>query len=115
MRVKSVLFTLALVLALSTSAFAAKAMVHFFVIPAGIADDKLHDFNEFLIHKAGGFTVSRSTGGSAGSFGKEYAPENLSYTVSAPKNVGKEIKAYLQQNCGQKDVFLLVWPAERVQ
>jgi len=115
MRFKSVLLALALVLLLSGSALAAKAMVHFFVVPASIPDEQAHAFNDFLIHTAGGFTVSRSTGGTVGNLGKEYTPENLSYTVSAPKNVSKEIKGYLQKNCGQKQVFMLVWPAERVE
>jgi hypothetical protein len=113
MRFKSVLLALALVLALSGQALAARTMVHFFVVPATIAEEKLHAFNAFLVRTAGGFTVSRSTGADTASFGAAYAPENLSYTVAAPKNIGKEIKAYLKKNCGEKDVFLLVWPADR--
>jgi hypothetical protein len=115
MKLKSLLLTLALVLALSGSALAAKATVHFFVVPAGIPTEQLAEFNKFLLHSAGGFTVSRSTGAAASASGHEYAPENLSYTVSGPRNVARQIKAYLKRNCGQQDVFMLTWPAERVE
>jgi len=113
MKLKTILLSLALVLMLSGSALAAKATVHFFVLPAGIPAEQLAKFNEFLVKTAGGYTVSRSTGGDMGDLGKGYAPENVSYTVSAPKNVARQIKAYLKTNCGKDQVFMLTWPAER--
>jgi len=115
MKLKTILLSLALVLVLSGSALAAKTTVHFFVIPASVPTEQLTKFNEFLVHSVGGFTISRSTGGSMGLSGPQYDPENLSYTVAGPKNVGKAIKAYLKKNCGLSDVFMLVWPAERVE
>jgi hypothetical protein len=114
MRTKSLFAALALVLLLSSTAFAAgKTTVHFFVVPAGIPAEQLAKFDDFLIKTAGGFTASRSFGGAQTSYGNDYAPENLSYTVAAPKNVAKPIMEYLKKNCGQKDVFILVWPADR--
>lgn len=115
MKLKSLLLALALVASLVSSALAGTpATVHFFVVPAAVSDEKLHDLNTYLIKNAGGFTASRSTGGDIGTLGKEYAPENVSYIVSAPKNMGKEIGAYLKQKLGLKQVFLLTWPAERL-
>jgi len=122
MKLKSLLMVLALVLLAASSALAASpaaakgtVTVHFFVIPAGVASEKQHDLNTFLIQKAGGFTASRSTGGDIGSLGREYAPENISYTVSASKNLAKEIGGYLKKELGLKKVFLLSWPAERFE
>jgi len=106
---------LGLVLLLAPVALARKATVHFFVVPQSIPAEQLSSFNDFLIKTAGGFTASRSMGGAMGSLGRDYSPENLSYTVAAPKNVAKEIKGYLKNNCGQKAVFMLIWPAERVE
>ena len=107
--------SLGLVLLLASAALARKATVHFFVVPQSIPAEQLSSLNDFLIKTAGGFTASRSMGGTMGSLGRDYSPENLSYTVAAPKNVAKEIKGYLKNNCGQKEVFMLVWPAERVE
>jgi len=106
---------LGLVLLLAPAAHARKATVHFFVIPASIPAEQLNKLNDFLITTAGGFTASRSTGGAMDSLGRDYSPENLSYIVSAPKNVAREIRGYLQKNCDQKSVFMLVWEAERVE
>lgn len=114
MKLKSFALAFLLVVLAASSALAAKATVHFFVVPAGISAEQMHDLNTFLIKSAGGFTASRSTGGDTGNLGKEYAPENLSYTVSAPKNLGKEIGGYLKKSLGLKQVFLLTWPAERL-
>jgi len=116
MKLKALVLALALIVLASSSALAARPVtVHFFVIPAAMTDEKLHDLNTFLIKSAGGFTASRSTGGDTGTLGKAYAPENLSYTVSAPKNLGKEIGAYLKKELGLPQVFLLTWPASRLE
>lgn len=115
MKLKALVLALALVVLASSSALAAKATVHFFVVPSALPSEKLHDLNAFLVKNAGGYTVSRSTGGDSASFGAGYAPENLSYTVSAPKNLGKEIGGYLKKQLGLKPVFLLTWPAERLE
>ncbi|MDR3640525.1 MAG: hypothetical protein P4L39_04305 [Humidesulfovibrio sp.] len=113
MRIKSLLTALALVVLLSSTALAEKTIVHFFVLPASIPSEQLVKFDDFLVHTAGGFTATRSYGGAMTSLGKDYAPENLSYTVAAPKHLRKEIMDYLKKNCGQKEVFMLVWPADR--
>jgi hypothetical protein len=114
MRMKSLFAALALVVLLSSTALAAgKTTVHFFVVPASIPAEQLAKFDDFLVRTAGGFTATRSFGAAQTTYGKDYAPENLSYTVAAPKNLAKPIMDYLKQNCGQKDVFILVWPAER--
>jgi len=115
MTLKSFLLAVVLVVLLAPAALARKSTVHFFVVPSSIPSEQLTKLNDFLIHTAGGFTASRSFGGTMGSLGKDYSPENLSYTVSAPKNVAKEIKGYLKTNCGLKEIFMLVWPAERVE
>jgi hypothetical protein len=115
MKLTRLALSLVLVLLMAGSALAAKATVHFFVVPAGLPSEKLHDFNAFLVETAGGFTVSRSTGGDSASFGAGYSPENLSYTVSAPKNLSKEIGGYLKKELGQKRIFLFSWPAERLE
>lgn len=122
MKLKSLLIILALVVVAASSALAASpaaakrtATVHFFVVPAGIPSEKLHDLNAFLVKNAGGFTVSRSTGGDSASFGAGYAPENLSYTVSAPKSLAREIGGYLKKELGLNRIFLLSWPAERLE
>lgn len=115
MKLTRLALSLSLVLLMAGTALAAKATVHFFVVPAGIPSEKLHDLNAFLIKNAGGFTVSRSTGADTVSFGAGYAPENLSYTVSAPKNLSKEIGGYLKKELDQKRVFLLCWPADRFE
>jgi len=115
MKLTRLALSLALVLLMAGSALAAKATVHFFVVPAGIPSEKLHDLNTFLVKTAGGFTVSRSTGGDSASFGAGYAPENLSYTVSAPKNLAREIGAYMKKELGQKRIFLFSWPADRLE
>jgi hypothetical protein len=115
MKLKSLVLSLALVLVLSGSALAAEATVHFFVVPASLPAERLNAFNDFLAKTAGGFTTSRSMGVSMSAQGKKISSENLSYTVSAPKNVAKEIKVYLKEKCGQNDVFMLIWKAERVE
>lgn len=115
MRLKHLAISLAIVAMAASSAFAASPVtVHFFVVPASIPAEKLNALNDFLIRTAGGFTASRSMGGTMSNLGKDYAPENLSYTVSAPRNVGGEIGGYLKKSVGLKDVFLLTWPAERL-
>ncbi|MBU1229446.1 MAG: hypothetical protein KKA55_05780 [Proteobacteria bacterium] len=114
MRLRSLALAFALVLTLAPAALAAKATVHFFVIPAAIPAEQLAKLNDFLITTAGGFTASRSTGGDMGDLGRDYRPENISYTVSAPKNVAREIIGDLKKNCGQKGVFMLTWPATSV-
>lgn len=122
MKLKSLPMVLVLVALAASSALAASpapgkrtVTVHFFVVPAGIPSEKLHDLNVFLVKSAGGYTVSRSTGGDTASFGAGYAPENLSYTVSAPKNLAREIGGYLKKELGLKRIFLLSWPAERLE
>lgn len=115
MKLRVFLLSLSVVVLMAGSALAAKATVHFLVIPASLPSEKLHDFNAFLVKKAGGYTVARSTGGDSASFGAGYAPENLSYTVSAPKNLSREIGEYLKKELGQKRLFLLTWPAERLE
>lgn len=115
MKLKHLVISLAIVAMAASSAFAGSPVtVHFFVVPASIPAEKLNALNDFLIRTAGGFTASRSFGGAQNSLGKDYAPDNLSYTVSAPKNVGGEIGGYLKNNVGLKNVFLLTWPAERL-
>ncbi|SNS20653.1 hypothetical protein SAMN04488503_3182 [Humidesulfovibrio mexicanus] len=115
MKLTRLALSLALVLLMAGSALAAKATVHFVVVPAALPSEQLHDFNAFLVKNAGGYTVSRSTGGDSASFGAGYAPENLSYTVSAPKNLSREIGGYLKKELGLKKIFLLTWPAERLE
>jgi len=114
MKLKHLALSLALVVLAATSAFAGKVTVHFFVIPAATPAPQINALNDYLIHTAGGFTASRSFGGAQNSLGKDYAPDNLSYTVSAPKNLGKEIGGYLKKDLGLKNVFLLTWPADRL-
>ncbi|MDP2848555.1 MAG: hypothetical protein Q8O35_10235 [Humidesulfovibrio sp.] len=115
MRLKHLVISLAIVvMAASTALAGSPVIVHFFVVPASIPAEKLNGLNDYLIKTAGGFTASRSFGGAMGNLGKDYAPENLSYTVSAPRNVSGEISGYLKKSFGLKEVFLLTWPAERL-
>lgn len=114
MKLKHLALSLALVVLAATSALAGKVTMHFFVVPASLPTTQINALNDYLVHTAGGFTASRSFGGALNSAGRDYAPDNLSYTVSAPKNLSKEIGAYIKTQLGQKDVFLVTWPADRL-
>ncbi|GEM_PF-1213712 len=104
---------LALVLALAPAALAQRSIVHFFVVPASVAAQKLPALNDFLVQTAGGFTVSRSHGASRSSAGRRIRLDNWSYTVAADTDLSQEIMDYLKAKCGLPSVFILVWEAER--
>ena len=104
---------LALVLALAPAALAQKSVVHFFVVPASVSAQKLPALNDFLVQTAGGFTVSRSHGGSLSNAGRRIRLDNWSYTVAADTDLSQEIMDYLKAKCGLPGLFILVWEAER--
>jgi hypothetical protein len=104
---------LALVLLCAPAAFARKATVHFFVVPSSVSAQNIPALNDFLVKTAGGFTAANSHGRGPGSTSREIKLNNWSYTVAADRDLSREIMAYLKQQCGLPDVFMLVYEAER--
>lgn len=110
---RSFFLALALVLLLVSTAFAGKATVHFFVVPASVSAEKLPALNDFLVKTAGGFTAARSHGRGAGSTSRKIKLDNWSYIVAADKDLSGEIMDYLKTQCGLPGVFMLVYEADR--
>jgi len=114
MSIKSFILSLALVVALASSALAGQTTVHFFVLPAATPASELTQLNEFLIKTAGGFTSMPTRGGGPMEAGSATAgKDNVSYLVAAKKNLSKQIMGYLKEKTGLKEVFILVWKADR--
>lgn len=113
MSLKRFLLALACVVLLSPCAYAENGTVHFFVVPAAIKAQDVNKLNDFLAASAGGFTVSRSQGGSRSATGKAHTSDKLSYLVAADRDLSPEIMDYLKTQCGLAKVFMLVWEADR--
>lgn len=114
MSFKSLLLSLVLILALAPGAFAGQDTVHFFVLPSATPASDLAQLNEYLIKTVGGYTAMPSRGGSLPEAGSPTASkENITYFVAAKKNLSKPFMAYLKEKLGMKDVFMLVWKADR--
>ncbi len=115
MRLKSCLLALVLVLCMSATALAGgrKALVHFVVVPSSVPAEKISEFSAFLDNKAGGLTAFRTHGSYLGSGVGPLDEKNVSYLVAADKDLSKDIVAFAKERLGLKDIFLLVWKADR--
>ena len=115
MRLKSCLIALVLVLLMATAALAGgkKALVHFVVVPSSVPAEKISEFSAFLDSRAGGLTAFRTHGSHLGSGVGALDEKNISYLVAADKDMSKEIVRFAKEKLGLKDIFLLVWKADR--
>jgi len=92
--------------------------VHFFLVPAVLPDGTdsapaLPALRLFLAKLAGGYTeLGAGSGGYLDDKGELVKEDNIAFVVSAPKDVSKEIKAYLEENFPQDLHFILVWKAD---
>lgn len=115
MRVKSLLLSLVLVLALASAALAGgrTATVHYMVLPGSVSAEQVAEFSAFLDKTAGGFTAMRVHGSHQGSGLGAFDEKGTAYLVAADKNHSKEFMAFAKDRLGLKSLFLLVWKAER--
>ncbi len=94
-------------------------VVHYFVVPSVLpggvnAAERLPALRMFLSKLAGGYTqLGMTQGGWVNPKGGLETERNISFLVSAEKDVSKEIAAYLDRHFPAKARYLLVWDAVR--
>lgn len=96
---------------------ASEVFVHFVVVPSKTRGDRdihkaLDDLKFFFAELAGGYThLGPSDGGYLPPDGKLEKNANYSFLVAAPKEVTREIEAYILEHFETEKPYILIWKA----
>ncbi|WP_428565887.1 MAG: hypothetical protein ACP59X_05450 [Solidesulfovibrio sp. DCME] len=118
-RVLCCLLLAAFCLATTARAENRQVFAHLFTVPTdlpGGGDDstKLPGFESWLVQSCGGYTkLGPGNGGWKNEQGQVEVQGNVVYLVTAPRDVSKDLAARLTSVFGERQPYILVFPADQ--